>query len=211
MRHSWSILTLVWCGLIWILILKSPEVTKGQIWRSVILLLRKCVIISGPIIGNRPRKKGLDSPSKPLSPACHQIWPNFNGLGYRGQENQNIVFFAKNGFSQITLELRKLVTHFWQHCVPLAETHRNMYILTLKCQFQNLTLGQGHVKTPSRSYCISVEASVREKHIGTIPSALSLFYQMLETKKNECALIWLRMTRRRGHLVTNAYGSSRVA
>ena len=35
---------------------------------------------------------------------------------------------------------------------------------------------------------ISVDASWREKHIGTIPSALSLFYQKLEAK-NECDLI----------------------
>ena len=104
----------------------------------------------------------------------------------RSRKSKHRFFFAKNGFSQITLELRKLVTQFWQHRVPLAETHRNMYILTLKCQFQNLTLGQGHVKTPSRSYCISVEASGREKHIGTIPSALSLFYQKLEAKKRMC-------------------------
>ena len=32
---------------------------------------------------------------------------------------------------------------------------------------------------------ISVDASWREKHIGTIPSALSLFYQKLKAK-NEC-------------------------
>ena len=37
---------------------------------------------------------------------------------------------------------------------------------------------------PSRSYCISVDASVREKDIGTIPSDLSLFYQQLEEKTN---------------------------
>ena len=51
--------------------------------------------------------------------------------------------------------------------------------------------GQGHVRSrvaPSTSYCISIDASMREKHIGTIPSALSLFYKKLEAK-NQCDLI----------------------
>ena len=67
-------------------ILRSSGVTKCQIWRSVILFLWKCAIISESIIGSRPRKKALDSPFKALSLTCHQNWPNFNGLGYRGQE-----------------------------------------------------------------------------------------------------------------------------
>ena len=62
-----------------------------------------------------------------------------------------------------------------------------MYMLTLKVQSQNLTLGQGHLRSriePSRSYCISFDASVQEKHIGIIPSALCLFYQKLAAKTN---------------------------
>ena len=60
-----------------------------------------------------------------------------------------------------------------------------MYILTLEDQCQSLTSGQGHVRSrvePSRSYCISVDASRRVKHIGTIHRVLSLFYQKLEAK-----------------------------
>ena len=94
---------------------------------------------------------------------------------------------------QITFELGKLVTYFWKHRVPDVKTRRNIYILALKGQCQNLTSGQGHVRScvkPSRSCCISVDASVREKHIGTIPSALPLFYQKLEAK-NECDLMYL--------------------
>ena len=124
-----------------------------------------------------------------------------------------IELFCENGFSQITFELREPVTKFWQHRVPLVKTRRNIYILTLKGQFQNLTSGQGHVRSrvgTSRSYCISVDASTQEKHIGTIPSALSLFYQKLEAK-NECDPEWPRMTWRRGHWVKTSYGSSRVA
>ena len=59
-------------------------------------------------------------------------------------------------------------------------------LLTLKGQYQNLTLGQGHVRSGvgiSTSYCISVDVSVQEKHIGIIPSVLSLFYQMVAAKK----------------------------
>ena len=61
--------------------------------------------------------------------------------------------FCKNGFSQITLELRRLATYFWHYRVSDVETRRNMYMLTLKGQCQNLTLGQGHVRSrvePSR-------------------------------------------------------------
>ena len=65
-----------------------------------------------------------------------------------------------------------------------------MYILALKCQYQNLTSGQGHVRSRvdrSTSYRVSIDASVQEKRIGTIPSAVSLFYQKLEAN-NECDL-----------------------
>ena len=78
------------------------------------------------------------------------------------------------------------MTSFWQHRAPDVKTRRNIYILTLKCQVHNLTSGQGHVRSrveASKSYFISVDASaVREKHIGTIPSTLYLFYQKLEKK-----------------------------
>ena len=94
-------------------------------------------------------------------------------------------------FMQITFDLGMLVTKFWQHRVLDVKTRQNMYIFTLKGRCQNLTSGRGHVRSrvaPSRSYCISIDASVPEKHIGTIPSALSLFNQKLEAK-NECDLI----------------------
>ena len=95
---------------------------------------------------------------------------------------------------QITFELRKLVTLFWQHRVPNVKTRQNMYILytlTFKGQCQNSASVQGHTKSliePSRSYCITVDAAVREKHIETIPSALSLLNQKLEAE-NECDLL----------------------
>ena len=50
---------------------------------------------------------------------------------------------------------------------------------------QNLTSGQGHLRSRrdlDRSWCISVDASRQEKHIGTNRTALSLFYQKLEEK-----------------------------
>ena len=59
----------------------------------------------------------------------------------------------------------------------------NMFIL--KGQRQNLASGQGHVTSgigQNRSYCISVDASLRNKEIDIIPTALSLFYQKLEAK-----------------------------
>ena len=98
-------------------------------------------------------------------------------------------FFREKGFSQITFELRKIVAWFWQHRVPFGETRRNICMLTLKGQNQNLTSGQGHIVRSSRSCCIWVDAFLQEKYIETIPSALCLFYQKLEGK-NECDLIW---------------------
>ena len=166
-------------------ILRSLEVTKVQIWQSVILFLEICAIISEPIITSKPRKKALDNPFKALSLTCHQNWPNFKGLGYRGKQIVKITFkkrFFANDFwtkqaSNVNLASR----------VPYVETCRKMYILTLKGQCQNLTSGQGHLRSriePSRSYYISINAYVQEKHIGIIPSALSLFYQKLRQKTN---------------------------
>ena len=68
-----------------------------------------------------------------------------------------------------------------------VETRRKICTLTLKGQCQNMTSGQGHVRSrgeSSRSCCISVEVSVRGKRIGDISSALSVFYQKLDAKTN---------------------------
>ena len=86
-------------------------------------------------------------------------------------------------------------------------------MLTFKGQCQNLTSAsrQSHVRSsdePCRSCCISVDASTREKHIGTIPSALSLFYQKLEAKR--IWTLWPLTTQRRGDWVKTAYGLSKV-
>ena len=59
-------------------------------------------------------------------------------------------------------------------------------MLTLESQGQNLTSGQGHLRSrrdPDRSCCVSVDTSRRqEKHSGTDSTALSLFHQKLEAK-----------------------------
>ena len=58
-----------------------------------------------------------------------------------------IAFFARTVFRFCkNFEIRKLETLFWRHRVPLAETRRNIYMLTKKDRFQNLTSGQGHVR-----------------------------------------------------------------
>ena len=89
-----------------------------------------------------------------------------------------------NDFSQVTFELRKLVHNLH---TTRRSTRRNVSkcMLTLKCHSHNLTSGQRHVRSrddPSWLCCISVDASVREKHIGIIPSALALLSQKLEIK-----------------------------
>ena len=48
-----------------------------------------------------------------------------------------------------------------------------------------MTSGQGDVRPrdePGRSRCIISRGVYAREHIGTIPSALSVFYQKLETK-----------------------------
>ena len=60
-------------------------------------------------------------------------------------------------------------------------------MLALKGQCENLTSGQGHVRScgkPIRSCCILADAFMRAKHIEAIPGAWSVFYQMLEEKTN---------------------------
>ena len=62
-------------------------------------------------------------------------------------------------------------------------THRNICNLTPKGQFENLIFGQ--VKWPElindigRSYCISFDASWRDKHNNTSPTALPRFCEEL--------------------------------
>ena len=71
------------------------------------------------------------------------------------------------------------------HRVSLVETRQKMRMLTLKNQGQNSTSGEGYVRSrgdPDESCCTSVNASWQEKHIGTKPTAPSLFCQELETK-----------------------------
>ena len=70
-----------------------------------------------------------------------------------------------------------------------------------------MTSDQGHVRShvePSRSYCISFDVSMREKHIETIPSDLSSFYQKLEAKKR----IWSHMTS--NYLKGRSLGQDRI-
>ena len=144
-------------------ILMSQEVTKGQIWRLDIF--RECAIISEPIIRRMPQKKAIDSSFTCLSLTSHRNWQSFNRLGYSTEVKkcQNKAF-SKTFFLQINFEVRMLVTKFWPRHIPLVETRRNMYILTLKGQCQNFSSGQCHMRPraePSRSYCTSVGASSR--------------------------------------------------
>ena len=61
-------------------------------------------------------------------------------------------------------------------------------MLNLKSQGQNLTSGQGLVRSfggTGRPCCTSVDASRRVKSIGLNPTDLSLFYQKLEAIKKD--------------------------
>ena len=61
-----------------------------------------------------------------------------------------------------------------------------MYV-DLKRSMSKNDSGQGHVRLrdePDISGCVSVDGSMRGKHIGAVLSSLSLFFQKLETKTN---------------------------
>ena len=73
--------------------------------------------------------------------------PDFTTLGhiltFPGQVKQKILLFlGRSSFWRITFELRKIEKNAKHYRVSLVDTHRNMYILTPKDQFENLTLGQ---------------------------------------------------------------------
>ena len=72
--------------------------------------------------------------------------PDFITLGhilaFPGQVKQKILFFGKINFLQTASELRNIEKIARHHRIPLVMTYRIMCILTLKGQFENLTLGQ---------------------------------------------------------------------
>ena len=59
----------------------------------------------------------------------------------------------EKSFSWITFELKMIENLFWLHRVPLVKTNRNVYMMTLKGQGQNLTFCQGQVRSRSTQLC----------------------------------------------------------
>ena len=84
----------------------------------------------------------------------------------RAGQTKNVAFLGRSSFWRITFELRKIEKNAKHHRIPLVKTHRNMYLLTPKGQFENLTLGQVKwpdlINDPGRSYCMSFDASWRD-------------------------------------------------
>ena len=157
-------------------------------------------------------EKASDSSFTDLSLACHQNWPNFKGSRSRLQRSRKvkIAFFAKWLFANNLWIMKASNIMLAASCSSRQDASK--YVLTC-CLCQNLTSGQGHVRShvePGRSYCMSVDVSMRVKHTGIIPNALSLFYQKLDANK-EFDRIWPGMACRRGHFVKTAYGPWRVA
>ena len=82
-------------------------------------------------------------------------------------------------------------------------------MLTLKCQGQNSTSGQGHVVTLI-GYVACQSMHLDERNTLK-PLPLLYLYQRLHAKKNAYDLMWPRIIWRRGHGVNPIYGSSRMA
>jgi hypothetical protein len=113
----------------------------------------------------------------------------------------------------ITYYLITAENWFWHHRVSLVKAVRNIYMMTLKGQFVNLTWGQVRSRSggdPGRSCCISVDAAGRTKHNGAYFTPLSLFYPQLLIK-NCRDLAWPGVTFLRGHRTTNTPWMSRMA
>ena len=101
------------------------------------------------------------------------------------------MFFGKiKFFLLINFEQRKMEKNAKHHSIPLktlsSKNHRNICILAPKGQFENLSLGQVKgpdlINDPGRSYRISVDASWRDQHSDTSPTALHQFSEELLTK-----------------------------
>ena len=82
---------------------------------------------------------------------------------------------------------------FWHHRVCLVKTHRNMYIMILKGQGQNLTSGRGHVVT---QVCHFAYVSMRLDKRNTMmaPSRLYLFWIKSYSQKTVGDIMWPQMT-----------------
>ena len=84
-------------------------------------------------------------------------------------------FFAKKCFFANNISTNKasdIITA--ASCSSCRDALKYVHI-ELKGQGHSLISGQGQLRSrvePNRSYCMSVDASIQEKHIGTIPSAL---------------------------------------
>ena len=95
----------------------------------------------------------------------------------------------------------------------LVNAVRNMYLMTLKGNFRNLTSGQGHVVTQydqGGSNFTWVDAYWRGKHIGAIFSSVSSLYQKL-LATNLCDPVVTSGDLVGGQWTTTANGSSRIA
>ena len=94
---------------------------------------------------------------------------------------------------------------------------QNTRMLILKGHSQNLTSGQGHVRShgdPSSHVAMLQYQAMRLHEIitlGPCPALYPLSIKSNMLEKHASGFILLRMTRRRAHWAKIAYGSSRVA
>ena len=147
------------------------------------------------MVGRRPRKKRSIALS--MFFCCQVARIDLSSTGYaidiEVRKEKMGVFLQKWLFTNNSWTAKARDVSWVPLCSPRRDASKYMHA-DIKDQCQTLTLGQGHVRSrdePSRSCCISVDASTRVKHTGAIPlpSALSLIYQSHRQKR-----IWPHMT-----------------
>ena len=168
------------------------EVTRGQIYRSSIFLL-KCVIISETVLGPRPVKKALDSPWDVLLLTRPHIWAEINSLGARGKKNTITAAWQKKKLHANDFWNKKDSSFIRAPSCSSRQGASQHILGDFEWSDQYLTSGQGHVSShvgPSRSCCISVDAHWKDKHNETMPISVALFDRELLAK----TCLWSRVT-----------------
>ena len=85
-------------------------------------------------------------------------------------------FFFWNRFSAITFDSNLARTFFYQQRVPLVQTRRMNYYLTLKGHVENFDLRSRSWPDPKRSCCISFDLHRRPEHTYGVFIALAGVY-----------------------------------
>ena len=164
--------------------LRSQGVKKGQIFPKSGYFLRNLQLSQA--LCKLARFRNSQMVALDLSyQSAPSDWRSDQRCVHQRSIKVKITCFGGKRFLSLTSELHKIGEWFGHHCVPLVKPDRLICFLTSKGQLVNLTPGQLRSRSQSdlsRSCCISEDASWWDKHFGTFPMSVSLFYQKLLAK-----------------------------